>query len=381
VNKHKATAISPANIAFIKYWGWKSESNKKLIIPANDSISMNLSNCLTTTTVEFSPLLTKDSIKINFFKKNKEKKEKREKSIKEKEEIPEIYGEKLEKVIAQVNRLRKIKNIDYPVKIVSENSFPADAGIASSASAFSALTLACAQALDLDWSSNRKKLSVETRLSGSGSACRSVVDGFAYWQKNNTPHNKLQSISQNIQATANKNSNNNKNSQNCYAYELANENHWNLVDIVVVVDTKKKEISSREGHNLAVTSPYYKARLTELPSRIKNIKHAILEKNFKTFGKLIEQEAISMHTVCMTSNPPIFYLNNKTFEVIQALKNWRKEGLFGYFTIDAGPNLHVMCQEKDAQILNSKLNSLKSTLFTIVNKPCKGTRLTDKHLF
>jgi len=341
---HKATAIAPANIAFIKYWG---VSNKKLIIPANDSISMNLSNCVTTTTVEFSPLFEKDSVKIKFFEDAENIQ-----NIK----AQEISGKPLEKVMALITRVRNIKQIDWPVKIVSHNSFPANAGIASSASGFAALTLAASSALGLGWEHNKKKLSIETRLSGSGSACRSIVGGFAYWQQG-------------------------QDSDNSYAYQLHDINYWNLVDLVVVVSCESKEISSKEGHVLAHTSPYYQARLQELPQRICAIKEAMKQKDFQTFGELLEQEAISLHTICMTSRPPIFYINNKTFEIIEAVRSWRKEGLLGYFTIDAGPNLHIICQKKDAKKLQSKLQNLPSTLFTIVNTPCQGAKISDKHLF
>jgi len=338
VKTYKATAISPANIAFIKYWGWKNENDKALILPANDSISMNLSNCLTTTTVEFSPHFTSDSVKIAFFGQ-----EKREATEKQRE-----------KVLHHVNRLKKTGDITLPVKIVSHNSFPSDAGIASSASAFSALTAATAHALGFAW--DTKKLSIETRLSGSGSACRSIVDGFAYWQKDT-------------------------NSENCYAYQLKDETWWDLADIVVVLDSHSKKISSLDGHQLATTSPYYQVRLQELPARIKKIKQAVEGKDFTRFGTLIEQEAISMHAICMTSQPPLFYWNHGTLEVILALQQWRKTGLMGYFTIDAGPNLHIICQKKDANILNQRLQALNNVSFTIVNTPCKGTRIIDNHLF
>lgn len=338
MKKFKATAISPANIAFIKYWGWNSKQDKELILPANDSISMNLSNCVTTTTVEFSPLFKKDSVYISFFK---------EKKI-------EISGKTLEKVMHQINRLRAIKNIDYPVKVVSHNSFPANAGVASSASAFSALTLAASQALGCKW--DEKKRSTETRLSGSGSACRSVIDGFSCWQKGT-------------------------NSEDSYAYQLKDENWWDLADIVAVVSTDAKEISSRDGHELARTSPYYETRLKELPEKITGTKEAILNKDFKLLGEIIEEEAISMHMICMTSKPSILYWNEGTLEVMQASRAWRKDGLFGYFTMDAGPNVHVICRQKDVQELNNKLMGLKNVMFTIINRPSRGARLTENHLF
>ena len=339
---YKATAISPANIAFIKYWGWSSEKNKRLLLPANDSISMNLDNCVTKTTVEFSPLFEKDSVKIKFFGK-KEK---------------EVSGNRLEKVLNQVNRIRGTSAgnccTNYRVKVVSHNGFPADSGIASSASAFSALTLAASSALGLDW--DKKRLSIETRLSGSGSACRSVCGGFSYWQKGDS-------------------------SDSSYAYQLKDENWWDLVDIVAVVNAESKEKSSREGHDVARTSSYYKTRLKELPRRIENIKAAIAKKDFSMLGEMIEKEAISMHTVCMTCCPPIFYWNPATLEIIKAVRSWRDNGLLAYFTIDAGPNVHVICQKKDASEVNRRLKNLHSVLFTIINRTGQGVRLSDQHLF
>ncbi|HUW21175.1 MAG TPA: diphosphomevalonate decarboxylase [Candidatus Bathyarchaeia archaeon] len=333
--EYKATVISPATIAFIKYWGWW---HKDLVLPNNDSISMTMDKCLTTTTVEFSPNFEKDLVKIKFFG--------------QKEKTAE--GSHLEKVLAQVNRIRKMANIHFPVKVVSHNSFPSDAGIAASGSAFSALTVAATAALSLNLS--KKELSILTRLAGSGSACRSIIDGFAYWQKG-------------------------KDSETCYAYQLKDEKWWDLVDIVAVVDTGIKEFSSRTGHQLAAISPYYRARLKELPSRIKRVKQAILSKNFQTSGEAIEEEAISMHIVAMTSRPPIFYWNQGTIEIIQVLRQWRKKGLFAYFTIDAGPNVHVICQKKDYQEVNRRLKKLSQVLFTIINRPCKGTRLAHNHIF
>jgi len=357
VKKFKATAVSPANIAFIKYWGWKNEQDKKLILPASDSISMNLNNCLTTTTVEFSPLFKKDSVYISFFgEKPFDTLRHAQGRTRQKLLLRQdgVVGGSREKVMRQVNRLRAMANIDIPVKIVSQNSFPANAGIASSASAFSALTLVVSQALGLNW--DQKKLSIETRLSGSGSACRSTIDGFACWQRG-------------------------ENSEDSYAYQLEDESWWDLVDIVAVVSTDAKKVSSREGHELATTSPHYASRLVELPQKIAQVKEAILNKNFTLLGETIEQEAMSMHKICATSDPPIYYLNSETHEIMQALQQWRKAGLFGYFTMDAGPNVHVICKRKDAQEINNKLMKLQNVLFTIINKPCKGTRLINEHLF
>jgi len=331
----KATAISPANIAFIKYWGWR---DKDLVLPNNDSLSMTMDNCLTTTTIKFSPRFKRDLVKIKFFG----------------DQEKEAKGSHFNRVIGQVKRFRKMAKNNLPVKVVSHNSFPSDAGIAASASAFSALTLVLVDALGLKFS--LKELSVLTRLAGSGSACRSVVDGFAYWQKGTG-------------------------SDSSYAYQLKDEKWWSLVDIVTVVDTQVKEVSSREGHERSRTSLHYQARLKELPKRVTRVKEAILKKDFPQLGEAIEQDAVSMHLIAMTSQPPIFYWNEGTMEIIQSLRQWRQKNLLAYFTMDAGANVHVICREKDCQEVNKRLKKIGHVLFTIVNRPCKGAKLVTKHLF
>ncbi|HUS60446.1 MAG TPA: diphosphomevalonate decarboxylase [Nevskiaceae bacterium] len=326
---YKATAKSPANIAFIKYWGKK---DPQINLPFNNSISMNLSHCFTVTTVEFVKRFRKDRVFIN---------------------DKEVFAGKKDRVVNILNIVRKMAKIDWKARVVSQNNFPADAGIASSASGFSALALAASKAAGLDLT--LKELSILARF-GSGSACRSVIDGFAEWKKG-------------------------KDSQTSFAVQLAPLEFWNLIDIVVVMAKEKKKISTTEGHAAALTSPHYKTRLKELKARIKNLRETFLKKQFKKFGELIEEETISLHIIAMTSNPPIFYWDKGTMVVINELYNWREEGFLAYFTIDAGPNVHVICRQKDERKVNQRLKELPEVLFTIVNHPAKGSRLVEKHLF
>jgi len=147
----KATAKAPANIASIKYWGRKDE---KLRLPANDSISMNLSEVFTITTVEFSESYKKDEVKL-VGKKLDRKEEKR--------------------IIDHLDRVRNLAKIKTFAKVVTKNNFPTGTGIASSASGFAALTVAAVKASGLEFS--ERQLSILARQ-GSGSACRSIPDGF-----------------------------------------------------------------------------------------------------------------------------------------------------------------------------------------------------------
>ena len=319
----KTTAVSPANIAFIKFWGKK---DPKINLPYNNSISMNLSNCRTTSTVEFISSLTEDEVVINS------------------KRVDENVSAR---VSVFLDIIRQWSGVKTKARVCSVNNFPSDAGIASSASAFSALALAGSRAAGLNLS--LKKLSILARM-GSGSACRSLVDGFGEWWKGT-------------------------NFDNSYAVQLAKPSYWDLVDVVAVVSADKKKSSSTEGHGVAETSPYFIQRVANLPKRISALKKAFKSRDFDEFGRLIEEEAIDLHVMAMTSHPPIFYLTSGTFAVIEKLKELREKNIKGFFTMDAGPNVHVICQAKDAQTINRTLKKLTCVKFTIVNRPCEGTRI------
>lgn len=325
----KATAVSSANIAFIKYWGCRDFA---LNLPYNDSISMNLSDCLTRTTVEFSSDYQGDQVFID----NKK-----------------VTGTKEKRVVGILNLIRKKADLALKAKVYSKNNFPQGTGIASSSSAFSALALAGTAAAGLSLS--KKELSILARR-GCGSACRSVISGFAQWKAG-------------------------KKNEDSYAVQLAPENFWKLRDLVLVVSDKEKKIGSLEGHKLALTSPYFKARVKRLPKKIKKFKKAFLAKNFLVFGQIIEEEAVDLHAVAMTSFPPVFYWNEMTVKIINAVHEWRSEGLPVYFTIDAGPNVHLIFEEKNETAVLKKVKDLKGVLYCIKNKPAKGTSLSEKHLF
>ena len=325
----KKTATSPANIAFIKYWGKK---NSKLNLPYNGSISMNLDNCLTTTTVHFIENLKEDEIVVD---------------------CRRVEGEAKQRVVNILDIVRDWSGIVSKAKVSSINNFPSDAGIASSASAFSALALSASLAAGLELSN--KKLSILARL-GSGSACRSVVDGFAEWKKGKT-------------------------SESSYAIQIAKPSFWDLRDIVVVTSSSKKEKSSTEGHSLASTSPYFTKRQQLISKRLSGLKKALLSKNIDEFGKLLEKEALDLHVIAMTSEPPIFYLNSSTFDVIEVLRGLREKGIKGFFTMDAGPNVHIICRQKDVDEINRTVKRINGVKSTIVNKPGNGVRVSNNHLF
>lgn len=325
----KATAVAPSNIAFIKYWGKKKP--EELNIPKNPSISMNLSNLLTTTTVEFNSSFSKDSVTIN---------------------DEQIEGES-KKVIKHLDRIRLLAKIKDRAKIVSKNNFPTSTGLSSSASGFAALTLAGVKAAGLKMS--EKELSILSRQ-GSGSSCRSIPDGFVEW----------------LSGSSNEAS---------YASSIYPENYWDIVDVVAVVSKDKKHTSSTEGHRLATTSPFFQTRLEEIDDKIKLIKKYMKEKNFEKFGELIEQEALELHAIYLTSKPSLMYLMPASLLLMHMVKKWRQDGLSVYFSLNTGQDVHLICQKKDAERVSKLVEEIKEVQKTIINYPSKGARLSDSHLF
>jgi diphosphomevalonate decarboxylase len=112
--------------------------------------------------------------------------------------------------------------------------------------------------------------------------------------------------------------------------------------------------------------------------RVAQTQTAIRDRDLGQLGAICEADAVSMHVIAMTAIPPTFYWNPGTLAVIHALRRWRNEGLFGYFTIDAGPNVHVLCAQQDAAEIEGRLQELPEVQFTIANGPGAGARVVER---
>lgn len=304
---------------------------------------MTMSGCKTTTTIEL---------------------------IKEKEDVVEVkfHGRGFQKldtsttknknIFQQIQRIRLLAKSDKKVHVKSENNFPSDAGIASSASGFAALTAGLLTVYGLKEKFDDKvELSRQIRLCGSGSSVRSAFGGFVEFQAGNDH-------------------------ESSHAIQIADEYHWDLVDIVAIINKEKKKYGSSEGHTLAESSPYLKTRLIEMQERVKKTRQAILDKDIKTLGPLIEQDSTSMHAVMMTSSPPLFYWEPGSIDIMKKIMQWREEeGLKAYFTLDAGPNVHVICEKKDTREVEKRLKANPYVKWTIYNEPCEGVKQIQTHLF
>lgn len=291
-----ATAVSHPNIAFIKYWG---NRDHRLRIPASGSISMNLAGLETRTRVTFTPALSADQLTLNG---------------------EPASGKTLQRVQSFLEHVRRLAGFNLYAEVESDNNFPTGAGIASSASAFSALALAAAAAAGLQLS--EADLSRLARR-GSGSACRSVPGGFVEWQAG-------------------------EDDQSSYAISIAPAGHWDLVDCVAVISQVHKPTGSTEGHGLAETSPLQKARLESAPARLEQCRIAILRRDFEALAEVSELDCSLMHAVMMTGAQRLLYWQPATIELIHAVGEWRRSGIPVFYTIDAGPNVHLICPSAEA---------------------------------
>jgi diphosphomevalonate decarboxylase len=231
-------------------------------------------------------------------------------------------------VTRQLDLLRSLAGVRTRARVTTGNSFPSGAGIASSASGMAALTVAGVAALGLGL--GQRELSILARR-GSGSACRSIAAGFVEWLAG---HDDASS----------------------YAVQVAAPEHWPLVDVAVVVSHETKRVSSSEGHQLALASPFWQARLAGMQERIDAVRLAILERDFERFGRETEAEALAMHAVALTSahesdgawRSGVFYWAPDTLALLIAAQEWRAQGLPVYFTLDAGPTVHLLCLAEHA---------------------------------
>lgn len=325
----KTTAIAHSNIALIKYWGKK---NNKLRIPSNNSISINLSNLYTTTTIEFDKKYKSDDILINNIRDEKQ----------------------IKRASSHLDIIRSLAKTKLYAKVVSENNFPSSSGLASSASGFAALTLSAITNLNLKV--EEKQITTLARL-GSGSACRSIPDGIVEWVKGNS-HNTS------------------------FAYSLFKANYLSISILAIVLQNTEKEVSSTDGMKNVQKNIFFKSRILNLNKKLKEIKHFIQIKDYDKIFSTAEQEALELHAIIMTT-PPFnnIYWSPETIKIIRKVWNMRKNNIPVYFTNDAGSNIFLLCEDKYTDKVLEELKEEKGIKQIIVNKPSEGSKIQNKHLF
>ncbi len=324
----RAKARAHSNIALIKYWG---KRDTRLNIPAVGSISMTLDALWTETEIIFDPDLKEDELILD----------NRRGTLKERKRISKF-----------LNLLRKRAGITLKAKVISINNFPTAAGLASSASGFAALTLAAAHALKLQLS--QRELSIFARQ-GSGSAARSIFGGFAEMFAGSAPDGS-----------------------DSFAQPIAPQDYWDVRLLIGITSFRPKKIGSTEGMQRSrLTSPYYPAWIQSQPSDLKEMREAILKKDFQKVGELTEHSCLKMHALALSSKPGILYWNAITVDTMHAIRELRKTGIQAYFTVDAGPQIKVLCLSKDEVRVRDLLRSINGIERTIVNKLGPAAQLLE----
>ena len=297
---------SPSNIALVKYWG-----KKPVQLPANPSLSFTLSNCFTETSVtfkkssDFSIELYVDGIKNRSF---------------------------LGKIEVFIDRIKEFCPyiFQYQFKIDTHNTFPHSSGIASSASGLSALALCLVsierKAHNLTDENFFKKASFISRL-GSGSACRSIYGSLGVWGE----HSSYSGSS----------------NEYAIAYNDIDPIFHNYQDTILLVDKGEKEISSTLGHDLMNNHPYSSLRYSQANEHMIKLKEILKNGDLFAFIDLVEKEALTLHSMMMTSDPYFILMKPNTLSIIQKIWEIRAERKLPIcITLDAGANVHLLYPRK-----------------------------------
>jgi diphosphomevalonate decarboxylase len=157
--------------------------------------------------------------------------------------------------------------------------------------------------------------------------------------------------------------------EDSFAFSIAPPDHWKLVDCVAIVSAAHKKTGSTEGHAVAPTSPLQAGRVADAPRRLDICRKAILERDFTSFASIVELDSDMMHAVMMTSTPALHYWKPASLEVMQCVRQWRIEGIPVGYTVDAGPNIHVLCPETEAHLVDQRLREITGVQDVLVARP------------
>lgn len=304
-------AFAPSNIALCKYWG-KRDVNLHLPITSSLSVSLGDKGVYTRLTVIDND---HDEIKLNG------------KFI-----TPDaIFAQR---IITFLDLFRQNTNSHFVID--THSNIPVSAGLASSAAGFAALV--CALDKLFGWNLDKKQLSILARL-GSGSACRSLWQGFVQWHVGNA-----------------------KNGMDSFAESLP----YSWADFtlgLLTLSAEAKNISSREAMQYTVnTSRYYKLWPDQVNDDLQSLIAAIKQQDFNLLGKTAEANAMAMHSLMLTSDPAILYSTPETIAAIKQIWKLRSSGVNVYFTQDAGPNLILLFLKHDIVRVKQEFSQVEIVL-------------------
>ncbi len=315
---------SPSNLALVKYWGKHGHQ-----LPRNPSLSITLNEAFTQTSLSYVPNKGPDKgIELDFVLDGVPNEKFRQRLLKFFEAITPIFP-----FIPQLKWT-----------IATGNSFPHSAGIASSASAMSALSLClCSIEQHLFGFSTENdemllKASYVARL-GSGSACRSVYPVAAWWGR----HEGLSG------------------SSDLFAVPVGAELHdevKTLLNAILIISDREKSVSSSAGHALMEGHHYASRRFDQAANRCIQLLDAAKTADWEQIIRITESEALTLHALMMASNPPYILLESGSIEVIRKVRDFRSAtGKPVFFSMDAGPNVHLLYRRSDKEEVEEFINA------------------------
>jgi diphosphomevalonate decarboxylase len=326
------TARAGTNIALVKYWGKRDAA---LNLPAAGSLSLTLAELGSETRVRFAAdVAGADG---------------RDRVLFDRAPAEPRFAERVRRFLDLV---RRAAGLDLPAEVVTLNTVPTAAGLASSASGFAALALAASRAAGLLLSD--AKLS-ELARRGSGSAARSIFGGFVEMSAGSLADGS-----------------------DAVARSIADERFWDIRLCVAVTATGEKSIGSTAAMEItAKTSPYYPAWLASVPADLAEARSAILARDLDRLGVVAERSATRMHACALAAEPPVLYWNPATLAALATVKDLRTRGTAAYFTIDAGPHVKVLCAAADASAVAAALAATLGVVRVLILAPGPGARSTS----
>ncbi len=317
----RAVAIAHPNVALIKYWGKREVSAN---LPAVGSLSVTLGALATETRIEFDPSLEHDLLLLNGI------------------EQPAGHG----RLAACMNALRDLSGCDLYARVESENDFPTGAGLASSASGYAALVTAGAAALGIDAHETRL---IDIARIGSGSAPRSLFGGMVLLENDG---------------------------DGTVCEQIITPEDWALSVVVVITSEVPKPVTSRDGMEQSrLSSPYYAAWVDTHADDLRQAVGYVQDRDFFALAELAEHNCLKMHSVMLTTRPPLLYWLPATLAVMHRIGELRAGGLPVFFTIDAGPQVKAVCQTEVADEVTGALGAVPGVLRTIVGELGYGARV------
>lgn len=323
----RVVAKASPNVALAKYWG-KRDSH--LNLPFTGSLSITLGGLETVADLQ---LTTGDNDEVSFDR---------------------LAAARLQarRVSDFLDLVRSLARRRERARVDLTSNFPVAAGVASSASIFAALALAASHAYDLDLSP--RQLSALARR-GSGSAARSLFAGFAEWLPGEAADGS-----------------------DSFAVQVAPPQHWPLGVVVAITDPQPKSVGSREGMAQAVQqSPFFAAWRDSHAADLGEIRDGIQSRDLERVGSVAEHNCLKMHAVSFAAQPPLLYWQPATLAVIERVRQLRQEGHHAYFTIDAGPQVKVICSMAQRDLVAVALARVPGVQRVLLSEPGPAPQLLE----